>query len=105
MLASRAMAEELTRAEVERIAKLAHLALTNVEIEMFTRQLGDILRYARQIQGIDTSAVPPTSHILAGSPVERSDEVLPGLDRDVVLSQAPDAALEAGFFRVPRVIG
>ena len=47
MLASRAMAEALTRAEVERIARLAHLALTDEEIETFTRQLGDILRYAQ----------------------------------------------------------
>jgi aspartyl-tRNA(Asn)/glutamyl-tRNA(Gln) amidotransferase subunit C len=105
MLASRAMAEELTREEVERIAKLAHLALTGEEIAMFTRQLGDILRYARQIQAIDTSGVPPTSHVLAGAPIERDDEILPGLDRDIVLSQAPDGAPEAGFFRVPRVIG
>ena len=105
MLASQAMAEALTRAEVERIARLAHLALTDQEIETLTRQLGDILRYAQQIQVIDTSGVPPTSHVLAGTPIERDDDIRPGLDRDVVLSQAPDAAPEAGFFRVPRVIG
>ena len=99
------MAEELTRAEVERVARLAHLALTEEEIEMFTRQLGDILHYAQQIQVIDTSGVPPTSHVLAGAPIERDDLVTPGLDREVVLSQAPDAATDAGFFRVPRVIG
>jgi aspartyl-tRNA(Asn)/glutamyl-tRNA(Gln) amidotransferase subunit C len=99
------VAEGLTRVEVERIARLAHLALTEAEIEMFTRQLGDILHYAQQIQAIDTSGVPPTSHVLAGAPIERTDEVLPGLDRDVVLSAAPDGAREAGFFRVPRVIG
>ena len=75
MLASRSMAEALTRAEVERIARLAHLALTDEEIETFTRQLGDILRYAQQIQAIDTSGVPPTSHVLAGDPIERDDEL------------------------------
>jgi aspartyl-tRNA(Asn)/glutamyl-tRNA(Gln) amidotransferase subunit C len=99
------MADGLTRGEVERIAQLANLALTDAEIEMFTRQLGDILRYAQQIQAIDTSGVPPTSQVLAGAPIERDDSVRPGLDRDVVLSQAPDAAPDAGFFRVPRVIG
>ena len=99
------MADELTRAEVERIAKLAHLALTEAEIETFTRQLGDILHYAQQIQAIDTSGVPPTSHVLAGTPIERDDEVRPGLDRNAVLSEAPDAARDAGFFRVTRVIG
>jgi aspartyl-tRNA(Asn)/glutamyl-tRNA(Gln) amidotransferase subunit C len=99
------VAEALTRAEIERVAKLAHLALTEPEIQMLTRQLGDILHYAQQIQAIDTSGVPPTSHVLAGAPIERGDEVRAGLDRDTVLSEAPDAALDAGFFRVPRVIG
>jgi aspartyl-tRNA(Asn)/glutamyl-tRNA(Gln) amidotransferase subunit C len=99
------MPQELTRAEVERIARLAHLALTDAEIEMFTRQLGDILRYAQQIQTLDTTGVPPTAHVLAGAPIERDDSLQPPLDRETVLSAAPDAAVDAGFFRVPRVIG
>ena len=46
-----------------------------------------------------------SEHVLAGTPIERDDDIRPGLDRDIVLSQAPDAAPEPGFFRVPRVIG
>lgn len=99
------MSEFLTRAEVERIAELAHLELTEAEIATFTRQLSDILEYARQVQSLDTSGVPPTSHVLAGTPVDRADTPAPSLDRDVVISAAPDGAVEPGLFRVPRVIG
>ena len=49
---------------------------------MFTRQLGDILHYAEQVQAVDTTGIPPTSHVLAGAPVERADVVAPCLDRD-----------------------
>ncbi len=99
------MASALTSDDVRRVAALAHLDLTEAEVDTFTRQLGDILEYARQVQAIDTSGVPPTSHVLAGAPVERDDLVEPCLDRGAALAAAPDAAPEAGLFRVPRVIG
>jgi aspartyl-tRNA(Asn)/glutamyl-tRNA(Gln) amidotransferase subunit C len=99
------MAGPLTSDDVRRVAALAHLDLTDREIETFTEQLGHILEYARQVQAVDTSGVPPTAHILAGVPVERADSATPCLDRDVVLAAAPDAAVDAGLFRVPRVIG
>jgi aspartyl-tRNA(Asn)/glutamyl-tRNA(Gln) amidotransferase subunit C len=99
------MSDGLTRDEVVRIAALAHLELTEPEIELFTRQLGDILQYARQVQAIDTAGVAPTAHVLGGQAVERDDTVQPVLDRTAALAAAPDADVEAGFFRVPRVIG
>ena len=99
------MADELTRADVERIAALASLELTDEEAAMFTRQLGEILNFARQIQTVDTTGVPPTSHVLAGQPVDRDDEPVPSLDRTRALEGAPDAAPDTGLFRVPRVIG
>ncbi len=99
------MADALTRDDVLRVAALAHLELTDVEIETFTRQLGDILRYAEQVQAVDTVGVPPTSHLLAGPPIVGDDTPAPSLDRDEVLLAAPDGAREAGLFRVPRVIG
>ena len=105
MLASASMSGSLTREEVLRVAALAHLALTEAEVETFTRQLGDILRYAEQVQGVDTTGVPPTSHVLAGDPVERDDVVEPCLERDAALAAAPDASAEGGLFRVPRVLG
>lgn len=99
------MADELTRSDVERIAALASLELTDDEVGTFTRQLGEILEFARQIQTVDTTGVPPTAHVLAGQPVDRDDEPAPSLDRTRALEGAPSAAPDAGLFRVPRVIG
>jgi aspartyl-tRNA(Asn)/glutamyl-tRNA(Gln) amidotransferase subunit C len=92
-----------TRDEVAAIAALANLELDASEIELFARQLGDILAYADQVQRIDTTGVPPTASVVARLAADRPDEVRPCLDRDDALANAPDAA--AGFFRVPRVIG
>jgi len=99
------MPDRLTREEVERIAALASLELTPEEIDTFVPQLAEILEYARAVQQIDTTGVPPTSHGLATSPVDREDEPRPSLDRDAALAAAPDGAPDAGLFRVPRVIG
>jgi aspartyl-tRNA(Asn)/glutamyl-tRNA(Gln) amidotransferase subunit C len=99
------MPSELGRAEVERIAALAHLALTDAELEIFERQLADILAYARQIREVDTAGVPPTSHALSSSAMLRPDRVTPSLSRADALGNAPDAAPDAGLFSVPRVIG
>jgi aspartyl-tRNA(Asn)/glutamyl-tRNA(Gln) amidotransferase subunit C len=94
----------LTRQDVQRIAELARLALTDAELDLFTRQLGGILAYVEQIRALDTSGVAPTSQVL-NRPVERDDEAQPTLSRPDLLRNAPDAALEAGLFKVPRVIG
>jgi aspartyl-tRNA(Asn)/glutamyl-tRNA(Gln) amidotransferase subunit C len=99
------VASVLTIADVERIAALAHLELTDEEKGLFTRQLAEILEYAQQVQAIDTSGVPATAHVHADQRTERDDEPhesLPILD---ALANAPDGAPDAGLFRVPRVIG
>jgi aspartyl-tRNA(Asn)/glutamyl-tRNA(Gln) amidotransferase subunit C len=100
-----AVAERLTGEDVERIAALAHLELSEREKDLFVRQLTEILGYAEQIQAIDTTGVPPTSHVLSRHPADRVDEAQPSLPRADALANAPDPALEAGLFRVPRVIG
>ena len=94
----------LKREDVQRIAELARLELTADELELFTRQLGDILTYVEQIRALDTSGVPPTSQVL-NRPVDRDDEPRPTLSREALMRNAPDAAPEAGLFKVPRVIG
>jgi aspartyl-tRNA(Asn)/glutamyl-tRNA(Gln) amidotransferase subunit C len=94
-----------TKADVERIAALARLALSAEEKELFARQLADILSYADQVLAVDTSGVPPTAQALGTPAPLRDDERRPSLPRDEALAAAPDPALEAGFFRVPRVIG
>jgi aspartyl-tRNA(Asn)/glutamyl-tRNA(Gln) amidotransferase subunit C len=99
------MSDALSRAEVARIAELAHLELTDAEADAFTRQLGDILAYATQVQALDTSGVPPTSHVLTDVPLDRDDVETPCLDRQTAVAAAPDGDEQAGLFRVPRVIG
>lgn len=94
-----------TRDQLAAIAALAHLELDAAEMDLFARQLGDILAYAEVVQQIDTTGVPPTASVVARQAADRADEVAPSLDRDQALESAPDPALDAGFFRVPRVIG
>lgn len=99
------MPAAFSRADLERIAALAHLELREDEIDLFAAQLGDILAYATQLQRIDTAGVPPTTSILIGDEGERADVPVPSLEREAALANAPDAAIDAGLFRVPRVIG
>jgi aspartyl-tRNA(Asn)/glutamyl-tRNA(Gln) amidotransferase subunit C len=98
------MPDPLTREDVQRIAELASLELTEVEVTTFTRQLADILTYAQHVQEIDTTGVPPTSHVASAAPLDRPDDPRPSIPRDEILESAPGASLDAGLFRVPRVI-
>ena len=95
----------LTIADVERIAALAQLELTDEEKHLFTRQLADILHYAEQVQAVDTNGVPATAHVNSTQQAERDDEPRPSLPTEDAIANAPDAAPDAGLFRVPRVIG
>ena len=99
------MPARFTSAQVAAIAALANLELDPSEIELFARQLGDILAYADEVQQIDTTGVPPTASVLTRHASDRPDEVQPSLDRADALANAPDPALDAGLFKVPRVIG
>ena len=99
------MSSRLTKSDVAYVAALAHLELTPTEVELFTRQLADILAYAEQLGAVDTSDVPPTSRVLTDHTADRPDVVRPSLTRAEALDNAPDPAVEAGLFRVPRVIG
>ena len=95
----------LSKADVERIVALAHVELTEDDKALFARQLADILAYAQHIEKIDTTGVPPTSHVLASHPALRSDEIRSSLSRPDALANAPEAAVDAGLFKVPKVIG
>jgi aspartyl-tRNA(Asn)/glutamyl-tRNA(Gln) amidotransferase subunit C len=92
----------LTRADVEHVARLARLALTDEEIERLTVDLTAVLQHAADVAALDLDGVPPTSHPLPLRNVLRPDVVRPTLDRDEVLSAAP--ATEDGRFRVPRIL-
>jgi aspartyl-tRNA(Asn)/glutamyl-tRNA(Gln) amidotransferase subunit C len=95
--------ERITRADIEHVAQLARLALTEEEMVALTGELGAILEHAALVSALDTDGVPPTAHPLPLVNVTRPDEVRPGLDRDEVLAAAP--AAEDGRFRVPRILG
>ena len=95
----------LTIADVERIAALAHLDLTGDEKTRFARQLADILDYAQQLQAVNTEGVPATAHVHAAAGAERDDAPRPSLTPQQAVANAPDANVDAGLFRVPRVMG
>jgi aspartyl-tRNA(Asn)/glutamyl-tRNA(Gln) amidotransferase subunit C len=92
----------LTREEVLHVADLARLSLAPAEIELFTRQLNDILAYVEKLQELDTEGVPPLAHVIPVFNVFREDAVKDGLDRDTAMDNAP--AREEGAFVVPRII-
>jgi len=99
------MAASFTRSQIEAIAALAHLRLDEQELDLYSRQLADILNYAVQVQNIDTTGVPPTASVVTRHAADRADLVHESLDREAALQNAPDGAPDAGLFRVPRVIG
>jgi aspartyl-tRNA(Asn)/glutamyl-tRNA(Gln) amidotransferase subunit C len=98
------MAADFTREDVERIARLARLELTEHEKTLLTPQLSSFLAYAEQVQQIATAGVPPTSHPLATVSAWRDDVPQPSLDRTEAVAQAPEGDIERGLFKVPRVL-
>ena len=96
------MASQLTRDEVERIAELARLTLTSDEASRFARDLTAILEYAADIARVDTTGVSPAGS--SGSAAWREDTPVASLPRKTVTDVAPDAAGDAGLFRVPKVL-
>jgi len=91
----------LTLQEVEHIANLARLDLTDDEKARYREQLSAILDYFAQLRDLDTTAIPPTSSVAPHS-VLREDEPRPGLSPEELLRNAPQT--EAGQFRVPPVL-
>lgn len=85
--------------DIAYVARLARLQLDADELDFYGTQLEVILEHAAQIQALATDDVPPTSHALPVVNAFRDDELVPSLDRDEVLSQAPQQ--EDGYFRVP----
>lgn len=99
------MSDRLTRRDVDRIATLARLDLSDAEKDLFVHQLSEVLAYAEQIQAIDTTDIEPTSQVLSRQPADRADEPRPSLENRDALAGAPDSSPHTGLFRVPRVIG
>lgn len=93
---------KLSTADVEYVAKLARLEVSEAEKEKFTAQLNDILRYIDQLNELDTTGVAPMSHAIAVTNAFREDRVAQSLGSGAALANAPDVRGE--FFRVPKVI-
>jgi len=93
----------ISRDEVAHLAKLARLAVTEDELDLFAGQLDVILDAVAKVSEVATDDVPPTSHAVPLTNVFREDEVRPGLTQEQALSGAP--AAEEGRFRVPRILG
>ena len=91
----------ITIKEVEHVAKLARLELTEEEKVKFSKQLGDVLEYALQMNEIDTEGVEPMSHAIPIVNVMREDEVVHEFSREELMANAP--LKEDGFFRVPKI--
>ncbi len=93
----------LSRADVEHIANLARLHLTEEEKERYREQLSNILDHISKLQELDTSAVQPMSSVVVEQARLREDEPGPAMPREDLLSDAPDVADDQ--FRVPPVLG
>ena len=92
----------LSRSDVEHVARLARLALSDAEIEKMREQLTAILAHIDTLRALDTEQVEPTSHAVPMENVMRDDEPRPSLPQEEMLANAPDRS--ADFFRVPRII-
>lgn len=93
----------ISRDEVEHLAKLARLAVTDDELDTFAGQLDQILDSVAKVGEIAEADIPPTSHAVPLTNVFREDTVRPGLSQQQALAGAP--AAEEGRFRVPRILG
>jgi aspartyl-tRNA(Asn)/glutamyl-tRNA(Gln) amidotransferase subunit C len=96
----------ISRDDVAHLARLARLAVTDDELDLFAGQLdvilGAVARVGEVATGKDGQDIPPTTHAVALSNVLRADEIVPSLPRDAVLAGAP--AVEDEKFRVPRIL-
>ncbi|MBI2204334.1 MAG: Asp-tRNA(Asn)/Glu-tRNA(Gln) amidotransferase subunit GatC [Candidatus Rokubacteria bacterium] len=92
----------ITRQDVEHVARLARLHLSDDEKERMRVQLDAILAYIDKLTALDIEGVEPTSHAVPLLNVMRDDEPAPSMPQGDALANAPDRAGE--FFRVPRII-
>jgi aspartyl-tRNA(Asn)/glutamyl-tRNA(Gln) amidotransferase subunit C len=92
----------LSREQVERVAELARLGLSDDEIDRFQQQLSQVLGHMQALDTVDTSAIPPTAQVIPLSSVMREDVVRPSLPVEDVLRNAPRR--EGDFLKVPPVL-
>ncbi|MCZ2809528.1 MAG: Asp-tRNA(Asn)/Glu-tRNA(Gln) amidotransferase subunit GatC [Candidatus Bathyarchaeota archaeon] len=94
--------QHLSKKEVEHIAWLAHIELSDKEKTLFTEQFNEILDYFKKIDEVDTEGVEPTYHVLDLKNVSRTDETTPSLPIEEALRNAPKK--EKKFIKAPRIV-
>ena len=90
------------RSDVAHLARLARLAVTEQELDVFAGQLDVILGAVARVREVAAEDIPPTSHAVPMTNVFRPDELVPSLPREAVLAGAPD--VEDFKFKVPRIL-
>jgi aspartyl-tRNA(Asn)/glutamyl-tRNA(Gln) amidotransferase subunit C len=95
-------AGRISRADVAHLARLARLAVSDEELDLFAGQLDVILGAVARVGEVAADDIPPTSHAVPMTNVFRPDEVRPSLPREAILAAAPD--VEDKKFRVPRIL-
>jgi len=93
---------KITKNDVEHVANLARLELSETAVETFVDQIGDILAHVDSLRQVDTQGVVGTSHAISLTNAFREDDVSEPTDRDDALANAPES--EAGCFVVPKII-
>jgi aspartyl-tRNA(Asn)/glutamyl-tRNA(Gln) amidotransferase subunit C len=88
--------------EIEHIALLARLKLSEEEKRVFAGQVDSIIKYVEKLKELSTTHVEPTAHVLPMKNVFRDDELRPSLPKEKAIQNAPDA--KDGFYRVPKII-
>ena len=88
--------------DVEHVARLARLGLTEKEKILFGEQLGNILQYAENLNKLDINDIPPTSHAIPMKNVLREDVIDQTDDIEAILANGPE--VEENMFRVPRIM-
>jgi aspartyl-tRNA(Asn)/glutamyl-tRNA(Gln) amidotransferase subunit C len=92
----------LTKQEVEYIARLARLELSDAEKEEYTGQLNEILCFVEKLNQLDTTGIEPTAHAIRVENVFRKDEVRPPMNPELALANAPDRI--DNYFKVPKIL-
>ena len=93
---------KITLKDVEHVARLARLELSDADKERMRRELDRILSYIDKLRALDTEGVEPTSHAVPMTNVMREDAPRPSFPRADMLANAPDPS--GDFFRVPKII-
>ncbi len=93
---------QISKEEVERVAKLARLEITDGEKDSLSRQLSSILTYIEELKSWDTTGIEPTATVLEQTNVLREDLAKPSLPVEQALLNAPDS--DGQYFRVPRIL-